>query len=151
MAPLRAPLVCAAALRVMEVIERENLQENVRTVGDYLKTELLRITQEFSGVIKQVRGLGFILGIELAAGIAAFSTTDKAASIQIVNRLHEAGLLTIPAGNQVIRLLPPYNLRRHEAEEGIGIIRAEVARLADSSEGKAAQSSPALKAALQGS
>ena len=145
------PLVCAAALRVMEVIEREKLQENVRTVGDYLKTELLRIAQEFPDVIKQVRGLGFIIGVELAGGIPAFSTTDKAASIQMVNRLHEAGLLTIPAGNQVIRLLPPYNLRRHEAEEGIGIIRTEVARVAESSQGRGPQSNAAFKAALQGS
>src|SRR5256885_10179454 len=113
----------------MEVIEREKLADNVRALGDYLKTELLRIIRDFPGVVKEVRGLGFILGVELAPAIAAFAGSDKAASIQVVNRLHEAGLLTIPAGNQVIRLLPPYNLRRHEAEEGINIIRAEVARL----------------------
>ncbi len=71
-----------------------------------------------------------MVGFELAAGIKAFSTTDKPASTQMVNRLHQAGLLTIPAGAQVLRLLPPYNLRRHEAEEGISMIRSEVENLA---------------------
>ena len=124
------PLACAVALRVLEVIERENLADNARTLGEYLKAELLRISQEFPAAIKTVRGLGFMLGFELAQGIKAFSSNDKPASIQMVNRLHEAGLLSIPAGNQVIRLLPPYNLRRHEAEEGIAIIRAQAAKLA---------------------
>lgn len=126
------PLACAVALRVMEVIEREKLADNVRALGDYLKTELLRIVRDFPSVMKEVRGLGFILGVELVAGIATFTGSDKAASIQMVNRLHDAGLLTIPASNQIIRLLPPYNLRRHEAEEGLNIIRAEAARLAQS-------------------
>jgi acetylornithine/N-succinyldiaminopimelate aminotransferase len=124
------PLACAVALRIMEVIERERLAENVRTLGDYFKAELQRIAQEFPSVIKHVRGLGFMLGIELAAGIPGFSATDKAPSIQMVKRLHEAGVLTIPAGNYVLRLLPPYNLRKHEAEEGISVIRSEVAKLA---------------------
>jgi len=124
------PLACAVALRVMEVIEREHLVENIRTQGDYLKSELSKLSREFPVIIKNVRGLGFMLGFELAPGIKAFSTTDKPASIQMVNRLHQAGLLTIPAGVQVLRLLPPYNLRQHEAEEGISIIRSEVENLA---------------------
>jgi len=124
------PLACAVALRIMEVIEREKLVENVRDVGDYLKTELLKISEQFPTVIKTVRGLGLILGVELASGIPAFASSDKPASIQMVNRLHDLGLLTIPAGNQVLRLLPPYNLRRHEAEEAVAIIRAEAAKLA---------------------
>jgi acetylornithine aminotransferase/acetylornithine/N-succinyldiaminopimelate aminotransferase len=124
-----SPLGCAVALRVLEVIEREKLAENVRDVGEYLKSELLRMAQEFPAVIKTVRGLGFMLGLELAVGIKAFSSHDKPASIQMTHRLHEAGLLGIPAGNQVIRLLPPYTLRRQEAEEGIAIIRSQVAKL----------------------
>jgi len=124
------PLACAVALRVMEVIEREQLAQNIRTVGDYLKAELQQIAVEFPTVVKVVRGLGFMIGIELASGIPAFSGSDKAPCIQMIKRLHEAGVLTIPAGNYVLRLLPPYNLRRHEAEEGISIIRSEVAKLA---------------------
>jgi acetylornithine aminotransferase/acetylornithine/N-succinyldiaminopimelate aminotransferase len=124
------PLACAVALRIMEVIEREKLVDNIRHVGEQLKTGLLRMAGDFPNVIATVRGLGLILGLELASGIKAFAGSDKAPSIQMVNRLHEAGLLTIPAGNQVIRILPPYNLRRHEAEEALAIIQREVQKLA---------------------
>ena len=56
--------------------------------------------------------------------------SDKAASLQIINRLHEAGLLTVPSGTQTIRLLPAYNLKQNEADEGLGIIQNVVAKLA---------------------
>lgn len=116
------PLACAVALRVLEVIQGERLAENARVVGEFLKTELLSLSQRYPTVIKTVRGLGLMLGVELAPGIRAIADNGKAPSLQLVTRLHEAGLLTIPSGNQVIRLLPPLNLRRSEAEEGIGII-----------------------------
>ncbi|HYT60617.1 MAG TPA: aspartate aminotransferase family protein [Haliangiales bacterium] len=116
------PLACAVALRVLEVIQGERLAENARVVGEFLKTELLSLSQRYPTVIKTVRGLGLMLGVELAPGIRAIADNGKAPSLQFVTRLHEAGLLTIPSGNQVIRLLPPLNLRRSEAEEGIGII-----------------------------
>ena len=77
-----------------------------------------------------MRGLGFMLGFELMEKIPAFASSDKSAAMQLVNRLHEAGLLTIPAGNQVVRLLPALNLARAQAEEGIGLIEAAVRQIA---------------------
>jgi acetylornithine/succinyldiaminopimelate/putrescine aminotransferase len=71
-----------------------------------------------------------MLGFELAQNIPAFSQSQKSHSIQFVNRLHEAGILTIPAGNQVIRLLPPLNLSRREAEEGVKVIESVIKQLA---------------------
>lgn len=126
------PLACAVALRIMEVIERDKLADNVRTLGDWLKGEIARLAQKYPSVVKSARGLGFMLGIELADknAIPAFAATDKTASIQFVNRLHEAGVLTIPSGAQIVRLLPPYNLTRAQAEEGIRIIESVVASLA---------------------
>ena len=78
---------------------------------------------------ESVRGLGFMIGLELAADIPAFTAENKAASLQFVNLLHEAGLLTIPSGMHVIRLLPALNLRRQEAEEGVAIIESVAAKL----------------------
>ena len=124
------PLACAVALRVLEVIRREDLADNARAVGEHLRTKLLAWSQKYPSVIKAVRGLGLMLGIELAPDIPAFANQGGAPSIQFVNRLHEAGLLTIPSGSAVIRLLPALNLRRSEAEEGIKIIDSVVARLA---------------------
>lgn len=124
------PLACAVALKVLEVVGRDKLAQNVLEVGDYLKNGLSRLASEYPGVIKSVRGLGLIIGFELASGIGAFASSDKAPAIQFTNRLHEAGVLAIPAGNQVLRLLPPLNLRRQEADEGLSIIRSVVAKLA---------------------
>jgi acetylornithine/succinyldiaminopimelate/putrescine aminotransferase len=69
-----------------------------------------------------------MLGLELAekGAIPAFAASEKPAAAQFVNRLHEAGLLTIPSGNQVLRLLPPLNLTRAQAEEGITILERVV-------------------------
>ena len=126
------PLGCAVALKILQVIECENLAENAHQTGEFLKSELLRIAAKHPHIIKSVRGLGLMLGFELAEkeNIPAFAASEKAASLQFVNRLHEAGVLTIPSGNQVVRLLPALNLRPDEAAEGIRIIESVVSRLA---------------------
>ena len=65
-----------------------------------------------------------MLGIELqeADQVPSFSTSQTPPSLQVVHRLHEAGVLTIPSGNQIVRLLPALNLPRAQAEEGITLI-----------------------------
>jgi acetylornithine aminotransferase/acetylornithine/N-succinyldiaminopimelate aminotransferase len=118
------PLGCAVALRVFQVIERERLDENARRVGETLRSELARLAEKMPTVFKSVRGLGLMIGIELASGIPAFVREEKPASLQFVNRLHAAGVLTIPAGSNVIRLLPPLNLSSTEAEEGVRTIES---------------------------
>ncbi len=126
------PLGCAVALKILEVIQREKLAENVRQTGEFLKAELHALAQRYSHILKGVRGLGFMLGFEFweKEKIPVLATGEKSAAIQFVNRLHDAGLLAIPSGNQVVRLLPALNLRRSEAEEGIAIIESVVAKLA---------------------
>ncbi len=124
------PLGCAVALKIMEVIERDKLADNARQLGGWLQGELERIAGAYPHVVRKVRGLGFMLGFELMEKIPAFAGSDKSAAMQMVNRLHDAGLLTIPAGNQVVRLLPALNLARAQAEEGIGLIEAAVRQIA---------------------
>lgn len=124
------PLGCAVALKVLEVIERDDLAANVRQLGDHMKHRLQSLSQKNPGVIKGGRGLGFMLGFELGEKIPALSASDKPASIQLADRLREAGVLAIPAGINVLRLLPPLNLRRSEADEGLDIIESVLRRLA---------------------
>ena len=71
-----------------------------------------------------------MIGVELAENIAAFAESQKPASVQIVNRLHEAGLITIPAGARVFRLLPPLNITKTDADEGLSIIEDVIKELA---------------------
>jgi len=125
------PLACAVALKILEVIERERLDENARKLGDWMKSELERLAAAYPQVVRRTRGFGFMLGLELVEKerIPAFASSDKTAAVQFVNRLHQAGVLTIPAGTQIVRLLPPLNLKPQEAGEGIGKIEEIVKSL----------------------
>jgi acetylornithine aminotransferase/acetylornithine/N-succinyldiaminopimelate aminotransferase len=126
------PLACAVALKVLEVIEHERLDEQARNLGKWFKEELERLAATCPQVVKRARGLGFILGLELVEKekIRAFAASNKTAALQFVNRLHEIGVLTIPAGTQIVRLLPPLNLKPQEAGEGIAKIEEVVKSLA---------------------
>jgi acetylornithine aminotransferase/acetylornithine/N-succinyldiaminopimelate aminotransferase len=124
------PLACAVALKIFEVIERERLDENARKLGEWLKRELERLVKTYPSVVKNARGLGFMLGLELAEKTPAFAASDKSAAIQMTNRLQQAGVLVIPAGTQVIRLLPSLNLKPQEAGEGIAKIEEIIKSLA---------------------
>jgi acetylornithine aminotransferase/acetylornithine/N-succinyldiaminopimelate aminotransferase len=123
------PLVCAAALKSMEIIKRDKLADNARELGNFLVTELLRLREKFPKVIKDVRGIGMMIGLELQENIPGFSS-DKTVAIQLVNRLHEAGVLTVPAGKHTIRILPPLNLKPSEAREAMQTIELVMARIA---------------------
>ena len=114
-------LACAVALRVFEVIERENLPENAREMGEFLLRELQALEKKFPRVIKAVRGAGLMIGLE-------FQPRFKA--VEIVKWFHACNLLTVPAGNSVIRLLPALNLSRGEAEEGLRAIEKLIVDLA---------------------
>ena len=126
------PLACAVALKILEVVERERLDENARKLGDWMKSELERLAAAYPQVVRRARGFGFMLGLELVEKekIPAFASSDKTAAVQFVNRLHQAGVLTIPAGTQIVRLLPPLNLKPQEAGEGISKIEEVVKQLA---------------------
>jgi acetylornithine aminotransferase/acetylornithine/N-succinyldiaminopimelate aminotransferase len=126
------PLACAVALKILEVIEQEKLADQARKLGDWLKNELQRLAETYPTVVKNVRGLGFMLGLELVEKerIPAFALSEKSAALQFTNRLQAAGVLVIPAGNQIIRLLPPLNLKPQEAGEGISKIEEAVKLLA---------------------
>jgi acetylornithine aminotransferase/acetylornithine/N-succinyldiaminopimelate aminotransferase len=123
------PLACAVALKILEVIERERLDENARKLGDWMKHELEHLVAHYPQVLRRARGFGFMLGLELVEKIPAFASSDKTAAIQFVIRLHQAGVLTIPAGTQIVRLLPPLNLKPQEAGEGISKIEEVVKSL----------------------
>lgn len=118
------PLACAVALKILEVIERDHLADNARDLGEHLRAGIESLIARYPTVLKSIRGLGFMLGLELVEKDKNpnFGASDKTVSIQFVNRLHDAGLLTIPSGAQVVRLLPALNLTTTQADEGIEII-----------------------------
>ena len=125
------PLACAVALKIFEVIEREKLDEHARKLGEWMTGELERLAQTYPAR-RQTRARPGLHARPGTGGrkIPAFAASDKPAAMQFVNRLHAAGVLTIPAGTQIVRLLPPLNLKPQEAGEGIAKIEEVVKSLA---------------------
>jgi acetylornithine aminotransferase/acetylornithine/N-succinyldiaminopimelate aminotransferase len=125
-----SPLACAVGLKVLEVVRDERLEDNARKVGAFLKLGLQELARKYPGVVRNARGLALMLGMELAPDIAALASDgNKTQAVRFANRLHAAGLMVIPAGTQVLRFLPPLNLRQSEAEEGLEILEEVVAGL----------------------
>lgn len=124
-----SPLACAVGLKILEVIEKENLADNARTMGEFLTEGLQLIAKNYPQFVRGVRGLGLMLGLELAPEIPSLKVEGKLQSAVFATRLQEAGLLVIPAGPNVLRLLPALNLTGGDAEEGLIIIEKVVAKL----------------------
>ncbi len=117
-----SPLGCAVALKILEVIERDGLAKHARELGEFLVGKLRELQSRFPYVVREVRGLGLMIGIDFDPAAPGFARGDQTPALQIVNRLHELGVLTIPAATSVIRLLPALNLTEKEASEGLNAI-----------------------------
>ncbi len=116
------PLAASAALAVQEAIVEENLLENCRIQGEFLKSELAKLVDKFS-MVTGVRGMGLMLGIVL---------DQPAGALQ--GKLLDQGLVTLTAGETVLRLLPPLTVTRQEAEQALKIIAEALALLASENE-----------------
>jgi acetylornithine/N-succinyldiaminopimelate aminotransferase len=124
-----SPLACAVGLKILEVIEKENLADNARNMGKFLTEGLQQLAKNYPQFVRGARGLGLMLGLELAPEIPALKVEGKLQSAVFAARLQEAGLLMIPAGPNILRILPALNLTRGDAEEGLTTIERVVAKL----------------------
>jgi acetylornithine aminotransferase len=97
------PLACAAGLETLAIIEDDALMQNAVEIGDFIRSEL---RSHLSGVrgVKEVRGVGLMVGIELAFPCG-----------ELVSRALAAGLLINVTADTVVRLLPPLIYTRAEA------------------------------------
>lgn len=109
------PLVAAAGLTVLLTIQEEGLLENARNLGLRLISELQAMNLP---AIRLVRGVGLMIGIELND-----LTGEGLPSIIATKALMAAGLLVIPSGERTIRLLPPLNITKTEADQALAILR----------------------------
>ena len=122
------PLACAVANKILEVIDRDGLAANARALGQFFLDELARLREKYPTAIREVRGLGLMIGIEMGGGFGSFDNS-KPAAVQWVFALHETGLLTIPAGSSVIRFLPPLNLTQEEAQAGLDLFEQTIQKV----------------------
>jgi acetylornithine/succinyldiaminopimelate/putrescine aminotransferase len=101
------PLACAVALAVLDTLERDKLMRNACEVGAYFIGKLSALSAKCP-VIREVRGVGLMIGIELTLEARP-----------VVLKLAEHGLIGISAGTNVVRFLPPLNITRAEVDEAI--------------------------------
>ena len=111
------PLAMAVANAVLDEVLHEGFLKNVAENGAFFKSELEKLKNEFPAIIDEIRGLGLMLGIKI---------NDKIEHNEIVKKMIKNKLLTVPAGNNVIRIIPPLILEKHHIEEAIGKIRASL-------------------------
>ncbi|KAL3654793.1 hypothetical protein CASFOL_000579 [Castilleja foliolosa] len=109
------PVCTAAGLAVLKVIERENLQDNARVVGSYLK-ERLNALKEKHEIIGDVRGRGLMLGVELVTD-RQLKTPSKVEILQVMDQMKDMGVLIGKGGfyGNVFRITPPLCFSREDA------------------------------------
>ena len=122
------PMACAVANKILEVIDRDNLAANVRELGHFLIDELSTLREKYPPAIREVRGLGMMIGIEMGDGFGSFDDS-KSAAVQWVSALHETGVLTIPTGSSIVRFLPPLNLTKEEAQAGLDLFEQTIQKV----------------------
>jgi len=104
------PLACAAALAAVEEMLVGKVVENAATVGAYMYDKLAELAGKFD-YVKEVRGLGLLLGIEL--------TIDGK---DIVDRCREKGFLINCVNGSVLRFIPPLTITRQDVDRAVGIL-----------------------------
>lgn len=108
------PLVCAAALTTLEVIEEDDLLRNAMEVGDFMRS---MFKAQLAGLpdVRQIRGQGLMIGIELSKPCG-----------ELVKEALKRGLLINVTSDKVVRLLPPLVMQRSEAEQVVDTLSALV-------------------------
>ncbi len=104
------PLVTAAALGVFKTIEKEKLLQNAEEMGAYLKSKLLALKEKYS-FIKEVRGIGLMLGMEL----------DRPGA-DLVKHLREKGLLINCTHKSVLRIMPAMIVTKRQIDQAVQML-----------------------------
>lgn len=104
------PVAIAAAIATMELIFADELLAEIAEKSEWILKQLKNNLAGLS-MVKDIRGLGLMIGIECTHPV-----TD------VISELRSIGLIVLPAGEKVIRLLPPLNISKEELEKGIELL-----------------------------
>ena len=105
------PLAMKIGNEVMDIVSNKNFLKIVKKNSNYFHSQLLKIKSKFPKIIKEIRGRGYLIGIQLYKDQTNF-----------VNALMQKKLLTIRAAENVIRILPPLNVKKNEIDLALKII-----------------------------
>ena len=106
------PLAMNVGNAVLDQIFKKGFLKNVQKISKYFHFELKKIQKQYSNIIKEVRGVGLLIGLQLHSDQSKF-----------IQKLMDNNLLTIRAGENVIRILPPLTVKKTEVDLAIKIIK----------------------------
>ncbi len=106
------PLAMSVGNAVLDQIFKKGFLKNVQKSSKYFISELNKIQEDYPEIIKEVRGIGLLIGLQLYNDQTKF-----------IKKLEDNKLLTMKAGENVVRILPPLNVRKQEIDLAIKIIR----------------------------
>ena len=106
------PLAMSVGNAVLDQIFKKGFLKNVQKSSKHFISELNKIKEDYPEIIKEVRGIGLLLGLQLYNDQSKF-----------IKKLEDNKLLTMRAGENVVRILPPLNVKKQEIDLAIKIIR----------------------------
>ena len=105
------PLAMAVGNTVMDIVTNRKFLNNIKKLSKYFILNLNLLKKKYPKIIKEIRGRGFLIGIQLQ--------TDQT---KFIKRLMDNRLLTIRAAENVVRVLPPLNVKINEINQALKII-----------------------------
>ena len=112
------PLAMAVGNTVIDIVSSKKFLKNVKNVSKYFLLKLNKIKDEYPNLIKSIRGRGLLIGIQLH--------TDQE---KFIKKLMDNKLLTIRAAENVVRILPPLNVKKNEINQSLRIIKKVCAEM----------------------
>ena len=106
------PLAMTVGNSVMDIISNKKFLKNVKSISEYFLSNLNKIQNEYPNIIKEIRGRGLLIGIQL-----------KMDQTKFIKKLMDNNLLTIRAAENVVRILPPLNVKKNEINQSLKIIK----------------------------
>ena len=106
------PLAMKVGITVLDIISKKSFLNKVKSNSKYFHIHLVKIKERFPNIIKEVRGQGFLIGLQLYKDQTKF-----------IKQLMNNKLLTIKAAENVVRILPPLNVKKTEIDKAIKIIK----------------------------
>ena len=105
------PNAMAVANKVIDIIHKKSFLNNVKKNSNYFHNQLNKLKNKFPETIKEIRGRGFLIGLQLYQDQSKF-----------IKKLMDNKLLTIRAAENTVRILPPLNVKKNELDQALKII-----------------------------
>ena len=105
------PLAMSVGNAVFDIVSKKSFLNEIKKNSDFFIKELNKVKEKYPKIIKEIRGRGFLIGLQLHNDQANF-----------IKDLMKNKLLTIKASENVVRILPPLNVKKNELQKALKII-----------------------------